>query len=136
MAELGQNIMIFAGEGSDTPAMIGGTKANDITNDADMLEKASATQQDYREYEPGRKQWSVSTSFIVIESGHLSNYAAILKTGNRFKLQWRKRSGNSSVVIVEGWALLKTAKYSAPTNNLVQGSFVFQGTGPLAAPST
>lgn len=137
MAELGHNIMIYAGEGETTPALIGGTRSNSIEADADLIEKAGAQQHEWKEYVAGRKSWQVSTSFIVLSAGYLNDYESILRIGKTFTLEWRKRQSEeqgvnaTSPVMVTGKAILKTAKYDAPEGSLVQGSFQFVGTGPL-----
>lgn len=132
MAEHGINIMVYAGEGASTPSLIGGTKSNDIQTDAEMIKKASSTQQSWDEYTVGRKSWTLNTSFLVVQTGHLSSIGSILKVGNTFTLEWRKRG--TAAALLYGTAFLKTARINSQLGNLVTGSFSFQGTGELHAP--
>lgn len=129
MAELGNNIFIYAGEGVSTPALIGNTRSNDIQGECDMIEKTSPSTAAWKEFIPGRKSWVVNTTFIVVQTSQLSNLSSILKIGNLFTLQWRKRGVDSA--IVSGTAYLKSVKYDAPIGNFVSGQFTFQGTGAL-----
>lgn len=120
----GKDIIIIL---SQNGTALAGTavKSHDITTAADTIEKASATQQTWREYLAGRKGWSVNMSYLVT--------AAI-------KIRWEKKVGEMFAVTIRdvantysltGSAILETAKQTYTVGNLANGSFVLKGTGPL-----
>ena len=45
---------------------IAGTKTTEIQVDSELIEIASATQGNYREYLTGRKQWQVTVNYLLM----------------------------------------------------------------------
>ena len=43
-------------------------KSHDIQNQCDLIEKASATQQDFKEYVAGREEWGINVSYLVLQN--------------------------------------------------------------------
>ena len=79
MAINGNNILIGTMNGSTFTALAA-VKSHDANNSADTLEKASATQQDYKEFIPGRKEWNINVNYLVLNDSN-SNVEDLLKVG-------------------------------------------------------
>ena len=125
MAQLGNNILVFL-----NGTAIAGTKTNEIQTDCEMLEITNMSSADWRQFMAGRKQWTVSTNFLVMASADVTK---LLNIGTTYTLQFRDRSGS---VIIQGQAILKTCKMNTPKGSLATGSFSFQGSGELAVPQS
>ena len=69
----GRNILIYAGNSGTTP-VVAAAKSCTISEQCDMLEKASASNQSSKEFEPGRTEWDISISHLVVAN---SEYQAI-----------------------------------------------------------
>ena len=123
MAQLGNNILVFL-----NGTAIAGTKSNEIQTDCEMIEITNMTSAQWRQFIAGRKQWTVSTGFLVLAGADITK---LLTVGTTYTLQFRDRAGSN---IIEGQAILKTCKISATRGNLATGAFSFQGTGELAVP--
>ena len=125
MAQLGNNILVFL-----NGTAIAGTKSNEIQTDCEMIEITNMTSAQWRQFIAGRKQWTVSTGFLVLAGADITK---LLTVGTTYTLQFRDRAGSN---IIEGQAILKTCKISATRGNLATGSFSFQGTGELDVPQS
>ena len=125
MAQLGNNILVFL-----NGTAIAGTKSNEIQTDCEMIEITNMTSAQWRQFIAGRKQWTVSTGFLVLAGADITK---LLTVGTTYTLQFRDRAGSN---IIEGQAILKTCKISATRGNLATGAFSFQGTGELAVPQS
>jgi len=101
-------------------------KSQDIQTEADVLEKASSSQQSWREYIAGRKGWSVTLSYLVLTSEKILD---LLKVGQTFSVTMMRTGDNTNKVT--GNAILKAVKQTASVGNLAQGSWQLQGTGAL-----
>jgi predicted secreted protein len=121
MAQLGNNILVFL-----NGTAIAGTKSNEIQTDCEMIEITNMTSAQWRQFVAGRKQWTVSTGFLVLAGADIKK---LLNVGTTYTLRFRDRAGSN---IIEGQAILKTCKISATRGNLATGAFSFQGSGELA----
>ena len=74
MAILGHNILIYSGS-----TLIAAVKSMQTRNDADMIEKSSATQSDYKEFVPGRKSWTVNLGYLLMANADVQH---LLLVGN------------------------------------------------------
>ena len=108
-----------------TPMASTRIKSDDIQTQANAIEKASATQQDWEEVVPGRKRWTLNCNYLVLTSAKLTD---VLKVGQYFDITIRHISENVSLT---GQALLTDCKQTHTVNSLCQGSFTFRGNGPL-----
>ena len=61
----GRNILIYAGNSGTTP-VVAAAKSCTISEQCDLLEKASASNQSSKEFEPGRTEWDISISHLVV----------------------------------------------------------------------
>ena len=105
---------------------IAATKSNEVQNNCETVEISSPTTGQWRQFIPGRKNWSVNTSYLVTQAADISD---LLHVGDTVILQFRNRSGSA---ILQGSAIVQTCTITAIRGNLAQGSFVFLGSGELA----
>lgn len=127
MALNGNNIIVQTYNGSSWVA-IAATKSDELQAEADMIEKASATQQSWKEYIPGRKGWSLNVSWLLTLT---SDIEKVLQVGTRVQLRICSRS-NPAWDNVTGYAYVKTCKVTATRGNIATGSFSFIGDGALS----
>lgn len=121
----GKDIILVLSQGGTALASTA-IKSQDIQTEADVLEKASSSQQSWREYIAGRKGWSVTLSYLVLTSDKILD---LLKVGQTFSVTMKKVDDNINKVT--GTAILKAVKQTASVGNLAQGSWQLQGTGAL-----
>lgn len=130
MATLGQNIIIGTQNGA-TFTPFAAVKTHSMRTGAETIEKASATQQKWREFEPGRLDWSVTLNYLVLENEN-SNIEDLLKAGNIYTIVSKDR--NDDTYKVQGNVLCVECRQDYQMGNLSIGSYSFKGTGPLTAP--
>lgn len=104
-------------------------RSNDIQTGCDTIEKASSSQQDWKEYVAGRKGWTLTVNYLVLAS---TQVADLLYAGQTFDITMKSGTTN----LLTGTALMTAVKQVATIGNLAQGSFTLQGSGALSAPST
>ena len=126
----GNVIYISQGSGNDP---IAATKSDEIDTLCELIEKASATQSQWREYDPGRKEWGMTVNWLVTASTDIEK---LLYNGGMYTLSVVHRNGTSKTVLLTGTALCTQVKVVSSQGGLVNGSFTFKGSGPLAPPST
>jgi len=118
----GRNIFIYA-DTTGTSPVVAGAKSCVISMQCDLLEKASATNQSSKEFEPGRTEWEISISHLVVSS---NEYQGMLKVGTKFSI---------SVVINNvrktGTVICQHSDIGGAVGNLATGSLRLKGTGPL-----
>ena len=105
---------------------IASTRSNSVQTNAEIIPISSPTSGQWEDGIPGRKNWSVNTSFLVSEAADIS---ALLHVGDIVTLQFRNRSCSACL---QGQAIVQTCEIDATRGNLAQGSFVFVGKGELA----
>ena len=120
----GKDIIVILSQ-NGTPMASTRIKSDDIQTRADTIEKASSTQQDWKEYIAGRKEWTLTTNYLVLAAAKLTD---VLLVGQSFDITVRHISEN---VALTGQALLTDCKQTHTVNSLCQGSFTFRGNGPL-----
>lgn len=130
MAKNGNNILVYSGS-----TLIACTKSNEVQTDCDTIEVSSPMQGSWETFITGRKKWSVTVSYLVVDDSVLgisggTGVRDLLQVGNTFTLHFKNRSSNDSSG-VSGTAILKTVKINAVRGNLATGSFQFLGTGAL-----
>lgn len=132
MATNGNNLLIYF-----NGSVIGGTTAsaersNEINISCETLEVASPTSGvtnngTWRVYIAGRKEWSVTVNYLVPT---VSNITEVLRVGETYTLAVKNQSGTT---IMSGTAICQQAKATSTRGNLIQGSFVFKGSGELSS---
>ncbi len=118
----GRDILIYAGNSGTTP-VVAAAKSCIISMQCDLLEKASASNQSSKEFEPGRTEWDISISHLLVAS---SEYEGMLKVGTKLSI---------SVVIngvrKTGMAICQHSDIGGTVGNLATGSLKLKGSGPL-----
>lgn len=102
-------------------------RSNEIQTSCDMIEKASASQQDWKEYVAGRNSWTLTVNYLVLASAQVAD---LLYVGQTFDITIK--SGNSE--LLTGSAIITGVKNTATVGNLAQGGFTLQGSGALSIP--
>lgn len=102
-------------------------RSNEIQTSCDMIEKASASQQDWKEYVAGRNSWTLTVNYLVLASAQVAD---LLYVGQTFDITMK--SGNSE--LLTGSAIITSVKNTATVGNLAQGGFTLQGSGALSIP--
>ena len=102
-------------------------RSNEIQTSCDMIEKASASQQDWKEYVAGRNSWTLTVNYLVLASAQVAD---LLYVGQTFDITMK--SGNSE--LLTGSAIMTGVKNTATVGNLAQGGFTLQGSGALSIP--
>lgn len=134
MAIVGNNIIIMR----DSKA-IAGTRSHEFLTQIETIEKASSSQQIWREYIAGRKEWSLNVNYLVLAAAGTSSTNSesfglgdLLKVGTSYTIVVKDRSNTKSLT---GTAICVTCKQTYQIGNLVGGTFQFRGTGALSASS-
>lgn len=116
----GKDIVLTEDDGS----VIAACKSCDLEIDCELIETSSPTNGNYRTFITGQKDWRVTMSYLVVS---LTSPIDLLGTKLRIKIANTTDSGDYLV----GDAICTKCKITATKGNLAQGSFAFQGTGPL-----
>lgn len=119
MAVLGNNIIVTMGG-----TAIAGTKTDHIQCGADLIEISSPSSGDWKQYVSGRKEWSVTTGFLLLANTDVSK---LLTVGTRVQLVIKERNSTG----VTGYAYIKTCEINANRENIANGTFTFVGDGAL-----
>lgn len=127
----GNSLIVVYGS-NNTP--IAAMKTNDITVDCELVQIASPTTGQWKQYITGRKEATVSVGYLVGTSSAIGNAQPALRdlllVGNSYTLKFMPRGQVSSGV--SGTFILKTCKVTATRGYLVQGSFQFVLSGALS----
>lgn len=126
----GNNIIICILDNS-TMTPIAATKSNEWNTGVDAIEVSSPTQGAWRAYIAGRKEWSVTTSFLVTA---VSDIKKCLNVGTNYTICFCENKTGYPVTL-KGQAMLQSAKITATRGNVTQGSFQFIGCSELESPS-
>ena len=126
MATNGNNILIGTMSGSTFTALAA-VKSHEANSSADTIEKASSTQQDWKEFIAGRKEWSINVNYLVLQDSN-TNVEDLLKVGTTYAIRIKGRTGSYKV---SGNAICTQCKQSYTRGTLAVGTFAFKGTGAL-----
>ena len=122
MAVLGNDILIYL-DGDP----IGGVKSDDVQSEVDLIEVASNSSAQWKEYITGRKGWSFTSNYLVLSAQRVQ---ALLSIGTVFTVLIKGRNTTANMGVA-GKAILTDCKITATRGNLAQGSFSFTGSGPF-----
>jgi predicted secreted protein len=120
----GQDIIVILSQGSTVVASAA-IRSDEINTACPSIERASATQQGWKEVLAGRKSWSLTLNYLMLAAARLRD---VLLIGQMFDVTIRDKSNTSTLT---GKALMTGAKQTHTTGNLCQGSFSLEGSGPL-----
>lgn len=126
----GINIYIALGQSTDP---IAGARSDEIQCGCDVIEVASVSYSQWREYVAVRKDWSVNVDWLLGTGRSLTD---LLSVGQSYTLNIVSRSGSSGSAVLSGRAIMTQCRIRATTGNLVQGSFQFKGATALNASSS
>ena len=127
MALNGNKVLIYL-----NGTAIASCKSCEVQTDCGVIEVASASEQVWQQFIAGRKTWAATAGFLILANADVQK---LLQVGQTVTLKFKGRDGADSTG-VSGTAIIRTCRITSSQGNLVQGSFAFQGTGALAAPST
>ena len=127
MATNGNSIIIGTMSGS-TFTPFAAVRSHDVQNQCDVIEKASATQQTFKEYVAGREEWGINVSYLVLQDAN-SNIEDLLKVRQTYRICIKGRTGTYNLY---GDAICTQCKQSYQQGNLAVGSFALKGTGALS----
>lgn len=123
----GQDLLILGSDGS-TP-IVAGARSCEIQKERDLIETATPTSGTARTYIPGRTRWSINLNTLVTSPG---TDLTKVDDGTAVTIKVKVRGGS---IILSGSAYFQRCNVVATLGNLCQGSFVLQGSGPLAPPT-
>lgn len=127
MATLGKNIIVYRNN-----TAIAGTRSNSLDHSADTIEVSNASVGSSKSYIAGQKHWDVTVNYLVPSDSN-TDLAAVLTVGTTYTLVFGATEQTASIKKgLYGSAILKQCRIDSSIGNLVQGTFVFQGTGALA----
>ena len=120
------NDLIIATVNGQTVTPIASARSCDVYEACDLREVSSPSSSVYRTYVAGRKTWQVTVNYLLL-SGVTAKLGAV---GTSYQLSMYVRN-NYNGDRVGGTAILKEARITGTRGNLLQGSWVFQGSGDL-----
>ena len=106
---------------------IAAVKSHEVQTQCDTIEYASATDAEWKEFVAGKKEWTVTCNYLVLNDAEC-NIEDVLKVGTEVLLKVKDRSGNYDV---QGGAVVATCRQSFQRGGISNGSFQFKGTGEL-----
>lgn len=120
---LGKNLVITStGEGA---AVLAASRSCRIEVEADLLETISPTSSSFRTYEPGVKDWTLSTGHLLL-SGVKTKLLAV---GQTYNITCQVVGAPTDTL--SGTVICRRCTIDGQVGSLASGSFVFQGTGEL-----
>ena len=122
MAKNGNDILVYM-----NGVAIASARSAEVRVDGELLEVASPTQGDWREFLAGRKEWDVQVGYLVVANADL---AKLVTVNQKVTLTINGRNAGDTPGLT-GTAFIRTAKQTYTRGSLIQGSFAFQGSGPL-----
>lgn len=120
MAINGNNILIYVGG-----SLVAGTRSNEIQVNREVMEIASPSSGDFREYLSGRKDWSLNISWLVPNAANLQQL--LLSAGTVTV----RIIGRGESLGLTGSAIVTSCKMTFTRGNLAQGSLQLRGSGAL-----
>lgn len=125
----GNNIIVYRGG-----TAIAAVKSHEIQVNNDLIEISSASDGEWKHYIQSRKEWTLSVNYLVMagdETTVASRLREMLNIGTQYTLRICERTEGTTTGL-SGTAILRACVITATRGSLVQGSFTFVGTGPLA----
>ena len=120
MATNGNNVLIYV-DGS----LVAGTRSDEVQSGCETIEIANPSSGDWRQFIVGRKEWSISQSWLLPAASDLGR---LLQVGTTVTI---RILGRGESLGLTGQAIVKTCKITNTRGNISNGSFAFQGTGAL-----
>lgn len=124
MAHIKGNDLIISLNGT----AIAAAKSCDIQTGCELKEISSPSSATYRAYKAGRKTWRVTVNFLVNTTG--LGVLTMKNIGTAYTLKAYIRN-NPVVDSLQGTAILLETHVTGAWGSLMQGSWVFQGSGDI-----
>lgn len=126
----GKNVILKMGG-----VAIAAAKSCDVNVSADLIKVSSPSDGAWEHSIAGRKSWSASCSHLVTQ---ISDSVGMIGQTVTLTFQPVDDSGTplANISALTGTAIVKTWKGTFTVGNLAQGSYSFDGSGPLAVPAT
>ena len=121
------NDIFISLDGTSTP--FAATKSNEIQVDVESKPVSSPNNGDWEEHIAVRKKWGFSVNWLV---GDITKIENLLMVGNTYNIRVYSRSGNTKTLQLQGRASCLSAKVTSTKGSLANGSFSFDGNGPLS----
>lgn len=122
MAKNGNDILVYM-----NGVAIAHARSAEVSVDGELIEVASPTQGDWREFLSGRKEWAVQVGYLVMENSELTK---VVQVNQKVQVVIHGRNVSDTTGLI-GSAFIKTAKQTYTRGALIQGSISFKGSGPL-----
>lgn len=123
MAIRGKYVVI--GNGSPDNRLVAGVKADRLRVAGETIEIASATSSRWKEFLAGRKEWDITTDYLLTTW----DIQEVLRVGETYPIL--VVDSNNTDAYLSGTVICTEAVQDYQVGALVKGSFVFKGTGPL-----
>ncbi len=123
MAVKGRYVVIKLSSGS-TP-LVAGVKADRLRVAGETIEIASATSSRWKEFLAGRKEWDITTDYLLTTW----NIQEVLRVGETYPILVIDSTNTDAYL--SGTVICTEAVQDYQVGALAKGSFVFKGTGPL-----
>lgn len=107
-------------------AAIAATKSDEIQVGCETIPISSPTNGAWNASIVGRRSWAFTVGFLIKNAGKM--FDSVQMVGQSFTIHILQKYG---LAYLEGTAICTAFKITATRGNLAQGSFSFQGTGPL-----
>lgn len=120
----GNNILIYATYNGTTQA-VATTRSLSVQVGAEKIPIASPDSGDWEASLPGRKNWAINVGWLV---SSFSDIDKLLLAAQQVTI---RIVGRGQTYGLTGTAWVQTARVDSNVGNLANGSFVFQGNGPL-----
>ena len=108
---------------------IAALKSVEINVSCKTDEVSDPTQGEWKKYLAGRKDWSVSATWLVATAAAMKTN--ILTVGQTYTLLFGDTTG-ATLNYLSGTAICTEATASSNVNDLVKGSFRFKGSGAIS----
>ena len=102
-----------------------GTRSDEVQSGCDTIEIANPSSGDWKQFIVGRKEWSISQSWLLPAASDLGR---LLQVGTTVTIRILGRGAAKGLT---GTAIVKACKITNTRGNISNGSFAFQGTGAL-----
>lgn len=116
---------VVIGNGSPDNRLVAGVKADRLRVAGETIEIASATSSRWKEFLAGRKEWDITTDYLLTTW----NIQEVLRVGETYPIL--VVDGTNTDAYLSGTVICTEAVQDYQIGALAKGSFVFKGTGPL-----
>lgn len=116
---------VVIGNGSPDNRLVAGVKADRLRVAGETIEIASATSSRWKEFLAGRKEWDITTDYLLTTW----NIQEVLRVGETYPIL--VIDSNNTDAYLSGTVICTEAVQDYQIGALAKGSFVFKGTGPL-----